>query len=410
MKYVEIYSASKLKWILLVVPLAFSFFFSQNVSAATYSTVTTNYELYNNLSQSEKKAIINGNPNETVTDDYENYTLVYKPVASDANTSKNITNNYFTKTNVPLVKSVSNSFGESKDLLGRKVKNHSLGEGSLPSTAAESNSEFTLAGVTIFVLSVFAFIFWKRRYVKTLLLLAVVAGGTIISSTIASAATYELPNTKTERISKGSVYTPDTIREGYEYVGYIKTSSNQTTITAKYIDQDGNVIADDVVKTGNVSDDYSTEKKDIPGYTFQEVQGKPVGTFSEVNQTVTYIYTKNKVSVNLVKSGEISTTNVGYEEPYYYIATYYDKDGNVMKTEEIHDNITISNETLGEYSIGDSYKTYAKVVYQGYVEKTKKKAGYLLYELDADNPALTTGVIGTNPINITYTLNNLTEA
>lgn len=410
MKYVEIYSASKLKWILLVVPLAFSFFFSQNVSAATYSTVTTNYELYNNLSQSEKKAIINGNPNETVTDDYENYTLVYKPVASDANTSKNITNNYFTKTNVPLVKSVSNSFGESKDLLGRKVKNHSLGEGSLPSTAAESNSEFTLAGVTIFVLSVFAFIFWKRRYVKTLLLLAVVAGGTIISSTIASAATYELPNTKTERISKGSVYTPDTIREGYEYVGYIKTSSNQTTITAKYIDQDGNVIADDVVKTGNVSDDYSTEKKDIPGYTFQEVQGKPVGTFSEVNQTVTYIYSKNKVSVNLVKSGEISTTNVGYEEPYYYIATYYDKDGNVMKTEEIHDNITISNETLGEYSIGDSYKTYAKVVYQGYVEKTKKKAGYLLYELDADNPALTTGVIGTNPINITYTLNNLTEA
>ncbi|MDG4983871.1 BspA family leucine-rich repeat surface protein [Lactococcus lactis] len=67
-------------------------------------------------------------------------------------------------------------------------------------------------------------------------------------------------------------------------------------VTAKYVDTAGNKISDDVVKSGNVGDAYSTEQKTIDGYTFKEVQGNATGTFTDQAQTVTYVYTKNKVT------------------------------------------------------------------------------------------------------------------
>lgn len=68
------------------------------------------------------------------------------------------------------------------------------------------------------------------------------------------------------------------------------------SVTAKYVDIEGNTISDDVITSGNIGDDYTTEQKDIDGYTFNEVQGNPSGQFTEQPQTVTYIYTKNNVT------------------------------------------------------------------------------------------------------------------
>jgi uncharacterized surface anchored protein len=50
------------------------------------------------------------------------------------------------------------------------------------------------------------------------------------------------------------------------------------------------------VKSGIVGEGYSTEKKDIKGYTFKEAQGSTTGQFTEQVQTVTYVYSKNKVN------------------------------------------------------------------------------------------------------------------
>ncbi|GAX06944.1 levansucrase [Secundilactobacillus pentosiphilus] len=36
----------------------------------------------------------------------------------------------------------------------------------------------------------------------------------------------------------------------------------------------------------------------MPGYTFKEVQGNPTGSFTDQDQTVTYVYTKNPVTDN----------------------------------------------------------------------------------------------------------------
>lgn len=66
------------------------------------------------------------------------------------------------------------------------------------------------------------------------------------------------------------------------------------TVLVKYVDTDGNKISEDVVKSGTVGEDYSTEKKAIKGYTFKEIQGEAAGQFKDQPQTVTYVYTKDK--------------------------------------------------------------------------------------------------------------------
>ncbi|WP_173008885.1 lectin-like domain-containing protein, partial [Lactobacillus helveticus] len=81
-------------------------------------------------------------------------------------------------------------------------------------------------------------------------------------------------------------------------VTYTKTPVAGGNVTAKYVDENGNPIAYDVIASGNVGDPYSTTQKDVPGYTFKEVQGNPTGSFTDQDQTVTYVYTKNPATDN----------------------------------------------------------------------------------------------------------------
>ncbi|MEO3411070.1 MucBP domain-containing protein, partial [Levilactobacillus brevis] len=81
-------------------------------------------------------------------------------------------------------------------------------------------------------------------------------------------------------------------------VTYTKTPVAGGNVTAKYVDENGNPIADDVIASGNVGDPYSMTQKDVPGYTFKEVQGNPTGSFTDQDQTVTYVYTKNPATDN----------------------------------------------------------------------------------------------------------------
>ncbi|WKT14830.1 MucBP domain-containing protein [Lactococcus lactis] len=68
-------------------------------------------------------------------------------------------------------------------------------------------------------------------------------------------------------------------------------------VTVKYLDDKGQPIpgVSDVILTGNVGENYTTDKKDISGYTFKEIQGSATGSFTDQEQTVTYVYTKNPV-------------------------------------------------------------------------------------------------------------------
>lgn len=68
-------------------------------------------------------------------------------------------------------------------------------------------------------------------------------------------------------------------------------------ITTTYVDVDGNPISETAVKTGLIGETYTTEQKDIKGYSFKEVQGVASGKFTDQPQTVVYVYTKNKSDV-----------------------------------------------------------------------------------------------------------------
>lgn len=99
---------------------------------------------------------------------------------------------------------------------------------------------------------------------------------------------------------------------------YTKNSVAGSDITIHYQDSDGNTIAPDVVKSGNIGDSYSSELLTIDGYTFKEVTGNPNGIFTDSAQTVTYVYTKNKTTLSTessesdpISEGKITLPNSG---------------------------------------------------------------------------------------------------
>ncbi|MBY7658496.1 MucBP domain-containing protein [Lactiplantibacillus plantarum] len=73
-------------------------------------------------------------------------------------------------------------------------------------------------------------------------------------------------------------------------VVYIYERTAGQPVTAKYLDEHGKSIHPDVVHSGYLGDNYSTEQLVIDGYTFKAVQGDVSGTFGTSAKTVTYVY------------------------------------------------------------------------------------------------------------------------
>ena len=82
----------------------------------------------------------------------------------------------------------------------------------------------------------------------------------------------------------------------FSEVNFLTPALPAADVTVKYVDEAGNSIASQETVTGNVGDTYTAVQKTIDGYTFKEVQGNPTGTLTDEPQTVTYVYTKDKVS------------------------------------------------------------------------------------------------------------------
>ncbi|MGR8831411.1 MucBP domain-containing protein [Leuconostoc citreum] len=120
---------------------------------------------------------------------------------------------------------------------------------------------------------------------------------------------------------------------------YVKKTVAICHVTTKYVDEKGNKIADDVVKTGNMNDIYTTEQMSIDGYTFKEVRGNATGKFTDTAQTVTYVYTKDPVKGSSVT------------------VKYVDEQGH-----SISDNAVLNG------NLGESYQTEQKSI-AGYTFK-----------------------------------------
>ena len=126
---------------------------------------------------------------------------------------------------------------------------------------------------------------------------------------------------------------------GFDSEKVVELPENEGSVVANYVDEEGNVISDQVITIGNIGDPYSTEQKAIPGYTFKEIQGSASGQFTDKEQTVTYVYTKDPVA----------GANV--------TAKYVDENGK-----------TISDDVVKNGNVGDSYTTEQKAI-PGYTFK-----------------------------------------
>ncbi|MBC1653681.1 MucBP domain-containing protein [Listeria welshimeri] len=307
----------KLGLFLFAVLLTFGGFLLGNspvyAAESDTSNITYKYVDFDTLTKEQKNSIIKGNPTETLNNDYENYSFVYKK--NTAGDSANTDNN---------------SAGGSKD------KGYLVNENS-PSGNASNNGKaliktgdvgpdiylimlgFVLVGSGIGLLTL------KKRHAKQFLLFLILfGGGSLMIGSIAQAAeTSNLKPQETTTVAKGTKETkkPGNI-EGYTYVGYIHTSKNDTkptplpnpvpmeqgTVTVNYQDEQGNSLAPTETLKGDIGETYTTVQKDITGYDFKEVQGDATGEFTTKAQVVTYIYAQTPTPV------EQGTVTVNYQD------------------------------------------------------------------------------------------------
>lgn len=122
------------------------------------------------------------------------------------------------------------------------------------------------------------------------------------------------------------------------WFGYVKTSDIQAgDVTAIYVDENGERIADDEVFSGRIGEEYTTEQKDISGYVFKtmgEDSAPASGVFKQEAQTVIYVYKKRfgSITVTKVDAADETTRLRG--------ATFalYDANDALIATETTNDN------------------------------------------------------------------------
>ncbi|MEB8401058.1 MucBP domain-containing protein [Enterococcus casseliflavus] len=144
-----------------------------------------------------------------------------------------------------------------------------------------------------------------------------------------------LPN----RLSVESYASTKLIQYGMTFKLPIKHVTTAEDVTVKYLDENGQTLAPNVTLSGYVGDPFTTEEKDISGYTLKEIQGDRIGTFSDVAQEVVYVYERSDAAPVTVK--------------------YEDKEGNELAAP-----------TVMNGKVGLTYTSEAKAINGWYVSQT----------------------------------------
>lgn len=84
----------------------------------------------------------------------------------------------------------------------------------------------------------------------------------------------------------------DIVKSGKYETGFsIKAAHNlKAKVIARYVDEDGKVIAEEETINGYVNDNYKTVLKDIYGYELKRIEGNTTGNMTIKDITVTYVY------------------------------------------------------------------------------------------------------------------------
>ncbi len=103
------------------------------------------------------------------------------------------------------------------------------------------------------------------------------------------------------RLSTERAASTGTIQYLVNYQVPVKYVNTAEDVTVKYLDENGQTLAPNVTLSGYVGDPFTTEEKDISGYTLKKIQGDRIGVFSDVAQEVVYVYERSNAAPVTVK-------------------------------------------------------------------------------------------------------------
>ena len=139
--------------------------------------------------------------------------------------------------------------------------------------------------------------------------------------------------------ASGSNQIPASQQPGFSYVGgkayeYVSSwaevpvtgggSVQKGTVTVKYVDENGNNLADPITLTGNVGEAYTTSNKTFSGYTLSSTPTNASGQYTQSGITVIYQYKKNETPP--VQEGKV-------------IVNYVDSNGNILSSVTLTGNV-----------------------------------------------------------------------
>ncbi|WP_409021626.1 MucBP domain-containing protein [Dellaglioa sp. P0083] len=202
-----------------------------------------------------------------------------------------------------------------------------------------------------------------------------------------------------------------TFTDRTQTVTYVYEKADAVPVTVKYVDEKGNDLIPADALSGKVGDAYTTDAKVLSGWTLKEAPKNAQGIFTDVAQTVTYVYEKADaadVTVKYVdgKSNELATSDilsgkidadykttakelVGWtlkETPSNASGTFTDKAQTVTYVYEKTDAEAVTVKYVDEKGnelatpdnlsgkLGDAYKTTAKHIAGWNVKTTPKNA------------------------------------
>ncbi|MFB8625680.1 mucin-binding protein [Enterococcus casseliflavus] len=126
-------------------------------------------------------------------------------------------------------------------------------------------------------------------------------------------------------------------------------------VTVNYLDEDGKeLLPPNVLTGGNIGDSIEVVPEDIPHYTLKEVHGDEKVVFSNVPQTVTYIYSP-KIESNEERKIVARIIHYLYEDGTEAAPDHVDT---VEFTREVTTNLATGEETFGEWQARDDDTTF----------------------------------------------------
>lgn len=105
----------------------------------------------------------------------------------------------------------------------------------------------------------------------------------------------DIPGYKYKKLSENSAPAYGTFSDSLKNIEFVYEKLIPVkNVTVKYVNTLGEKL-DETILSGNIGEEFKTEQKEFPGYTFKKVDGPTTGKFTEQPQSITYTYAANRL-------------------------------------------------------------------------------------------------------------------